>query len=244
MSSTAVATGVVGLTLVVSGCGTDRAEGDSAASTGDVVAEAAQRTLDAGTARISFTTERTQSAAEGHVDFDRHLVELGDDRPNLIIDGSTFYDTNDSLPEGTWRKYDIADNEPAALLLRSPDAVHLLEVLVESSDVAAPFADVGEENVRGAPATRYLGGVEEEALADALVPGIPYASFLESERIPSGLTSLGVWIDAEGLVRRVEYQLSILGPLGGEKTTIELFDFGAPVDIEIPGPENVVEVGG
>ena len=63
---------------------------------------------------------------------------------------------------------------------------------------------------------------------------------IEAQLDQLGETSIpvDVWVDADGLVRRM--QLDMGGMLGGTATlTIELFDYGQPVDIEVPSPDDV-----
>jgi hypothetical protein len=57
-----------------------------------------------------------------------------------------------------------------------------------------------------------------------------------------------VWIDAEGLPRRQSMDIgSAFGSLGlGDSSvtmTIEYFDFGDPVDIQVPSPDEVTPFG-
>ena len=55
-----------------------------------------------------------------------------------------------------------------------------------------------------------------------------------------------VWIAADGTPRRFSFQLSVPATAGAAqpvsvRTTIETFDFGAPVSIPTPTPDDTLE---
>jgi hypothetical protein len=56
-----------------------------------------------------------------------------------------------------------------------------------------------------------------------------------------------VWVDADGLPRRLQIDLggmvAAMGLDGGSAVmTIEFFDYGVPVDIEVPSPDEVTPI--
>jgi len=106
---------------------------------------------------------------------------------------------------------------------------------------------VGQEEVRGVETTHYRGTL---TLADALEK-VPEDQRAE---VAAALDELGedgdagipidVWIDGDGLPRRMTVDmgdaLAMVAPGGGSATmTMELFDYGEPVDIAIPSPDEV-----
>jgi LppX_LprAFG lipoprotein len=97
---------------------------------------------------------------------------------------------------------------------------------------------VGQEDVRGVSTTHYRGTFDLQAATDTLPTDQQDAlkgalGALDN----SGPLPVDVWLDDQGLVRRLELDLSttkIEGADGSVKMTIELFDYGSPVDITAP----------
>jgi hypothetical protein len=140
--------------------------------------------------------------------------------------------------------FDLAAFDPAfADLAAAPgangDPTAMLESLRGSSDVV----ELGREDVRGVPTTHYRAtqtledAIEQardpEALRDAFIRlGVPESSFDDEQHVE-------VWIGDDGLVRRMRQTMdsSTLsdGELDGEMvSTMEFFDFGAPLEIVVP----------
>lgn len=130
---------------------------------------------------------------------------------------------------------------------RVHDPFALLSLLRGATDDASPN---GQEAVRGVPTTRYAATVRlEDALS--LVP--------EDRRggLQAQLDQLGqgdapitveVWLGGDGLVRRLA--LAFPGPSPADddaavatSITIELFDYGRPVSIVVPSPDEVTPYG-
>jgi len=63
----------------------------------------------------------------------------------------------------------------------------------------------------------------------------------------SGLTTIPVevWLDADGLVRKLSFEFSAAQPGGSEQSdvsiTFELWDYGEDVAIELPAASEVVD---
>lgn len=118
---------------------------------------------------------------------------------------------------GDWVQIDPArvvdqgpGNDTAALVL---DPLGPFDVV---GDAGADVRRVGDAEVRGTPVTHVVARVGSDR--------------------GSGAAALDVWIDAEGLIRRLQLRLgSGSAVAAGELvTTVELFDIGAPVDIAPP----------
>jgi len=78
------------------------------------------------------------------------------------------------------------------------------------------------------------GVVEVREVGHEVVRGVSTAQV--STTLPDG-RALDVWLDAQHLVRRLRYVLDEVGEgLGRATITVELFDYGAPVEIELPDP--------
>jgi hypothetical protein len=97
---------------------------------------------------------------------------------------------------------------------------------------------VGAEDVRGEPTTRYrlsvdLGLADARLTAGVSVQSGPYRAL---SRLPAE-----VWLDSAGLARRI----AVTGDLTPNAdrqvwAVVELWDFGLPVEISPPDPDDVV----
>ena len=196
------------------------------------VAQAAKRTVDAGSARFSLSGEGGPGGSftgEGELAGDRGRLELhfseaaGGLFPadvEAVYAGGALYARFSGLAGllpglatggRDWLRVDLgADGEALGeyLDLGGGDPTRLLETL----EAAGAFDEVGSEGVRGVETTRYHGTVA-------------------SSRVD-------VWVAVDGLVRRVAVS-------DGEGTDVrlELFDFGADVEIERPPADDVAELG-
>jgi hypothetical protein len=110
---------------------------------------------------------------------------------------------------------------------------------------------VGTEDVRGTQTTHYRAVLDLNKAADQS-PGA-------REAIKSAINALGsskqpadVWVDAQGRLRRMRYivdlsKSKVAASTPGVPTsltfTLELFDFGVPVQAAVPPPDQVVDLG-
>lgn len=124
------------------------------------------------------------------------------------------------------------------------DPSKLLEVL---RGVADDVEAAGEDEIRGVPTTRYTATV---SLAKALEQAPPD----RREQLEAQLDQLGagdadipveVWVDADGLPRRMTMGFdgllatAGLGDGASVEISMEFFDYGDPVEIEVPSPDEV-----
>lgn len=116
-----------------------------------------------------------------------------------------------------------------------------LQFLRGVTDVKA----LGDEDVRGVPTTHYTGVVDLESLAkkDPALKGT-----IDQLVAQTGLTRIPVevWVDDENFVRRMKqsFEGATFGPgmqLDMTMTT-ELYDFGSDVNVEVPPPDEVVDL--
>lgn len=246
--------------VVVAGCG-----GQSPPE--EVIAAAPERTQAAGTAHMSMELtgpdpgEGPAMTSEGDIDFanDRAqmTVDVGDlplpggGPVTMILDGDIIYTQLPVPGQSGWFRIDAAEvNEALTGLsgaLGGEDPMQALQLLRGASDVRA----AGSEDVNGVAATRYDVTVD---LAEA-VRRTPEeqrdAVRQQFEMLGTDELPMSVWIDGEGRLRRLHYQLDLEEmdlPGGGEAMaagtadfTLELSDFGAEVDIELPPEEDVTD---
>lgn len=105
---------------------------------------------------------------------------------------------------------------------------------------------VGTEEVRGVETTHYRATVDlAQALEEA--PESARAALEQmggAEALDGAEMVVDIWIDADGLPRRQSMDMgSVFGTLGlgdgAASMTIEYFDYGQPVDIRVPSPDEV-----
>lgn len=255
----------VGLTLPLAACGgSDTDVGTSpatASSPAAAIVAAANETLESGTARVALTSEHTTSdrtwgieagerekTLEGLVDFGTHRVALGTDAKSQIFDGATVYHRDEADPDMRWRKYELDDpstGEGWGGLVRRFDPVHLLSLIATLDDFGPAPAVVGDERIRGTATTHYSAYIENETITQSFAPGVTYKELVESEAYPRPVdqyTTLDAWVGDDGRLYKVVYDFDLFRSLlGGERTIVELYDFGADVEIAVPSPDEVVD---
>jgi predicted small secreted protein len=210
--------------FVPTACGSS--EGGSGVD--DAVAQAAEKTVGAGSARFTITGEGAESlSGEGQFARDRGRLSMtydaargdGPAQIEIIYVNGKMYASEDGLGDAAgllegkkWLQVDLdsADLTDLADLasIYSGNPTRILEDLQASAD----FEEVGREEVRGAETTRYHGTVEGQPT--------------------------DVWVGDDDLLRRVQI---IDESTDSETTTvtIELYDFGAEVDVEAPPADEV-----
>ncbi|MCC5953398.1 MAG: hypothetical protein JJU45_15000 [Acidimicrobiia bacterium] len=140
----------------------------------------------------------------------------------------------------SWIQFEDDTNEFTgdAAFMDADFSGEVLEALKGAGDVE----EVGSETVRGADTTRYSVELDPELLAAEV--GDP-----EIAEMAQGAAVMDVWIDGDDLVRRIEMVVDVdafgdlddMGELDGDiRVTIEMYDLGEPVDIELPDPADVI----
>ena len=118
--------------------------------------------------------------------------------------------------------------------------------------VSGPVREVGHERVRGDDTTHYAVTVDlERAVAQA--PADQRAALQTLiDQVGVATLPVDVWIDGDNRVRRehLAYDLSKMhlpnqttAPTGAIDATIELYDFGVPVVVNVPPPDQVTDLG-
>jgi hypothetical protein len=180
------------------------------------LARAAARTVAAGSSR--FTIKGTDFEAEGLMDYvhGRGRISYGRDG-EVLLDGDVAYVSWPMpwRPRRTWLRFEdgMGKPDPANVEERAPrDPKGLLESLKSAGHVR----DVGAEDVRSTATVHYEGTLELPQVAGTTV-------------------RFGVWLDGDGVARRIR-----LDEEGGESLTIEYYEFGAPVLVTRPAPSDVI----
>jgi hypothetical protein len=105
---------------------------------------------------------------------------------------------------------------------------------------------IGSEQVRGTPTTRYVATFDAAKLAAEAPDG--FQGFVDDTGL-SFPKPADVWVDEQGRLRKIHYAMTMKVPkeMGTPATTItnemtmELYDFGVPVNVQ-PPPADQVEV--
>jgi hypothetical protein len=209
---------VSALILVVTGCGGVENEPN--------LSKAVERTEAMGSSRIAVRATLKEGdntvdfRCEGAANYARKHVRLACNQGfgEMIAIGETLYVTSDAFGvqlDQRWVK--VPDDETDSLSNVSPE-----KLLAMLRDASVQTDRVGEDEVRAVSTVRYRLTVNCEE-AQITCPGTT--------------APVDVWIDDEGLVRRIALED------GGSPATIEFFDFGVEVDIEAPSPDKVANLG-
>lgn len=171
----------------------------------------------------------------------------------MVVDGDTFYMRMPMLDmiTGTsgWlsgRPEDLGQSGDAlGLSGTSTSPTAMLETLRGVSD---DVEEVGTEEVRGVETTHYRATID----LDVVLQQVPDAQRAEVEAALEQLSAAGsgtmpveVWVDGDGLARRMVValeQIPGMGASGSMRMTMEMFDYGEPVDVQIPDPSEVTPI--
>lgn len=241
-------------------------EGD-ALSPEAAVAEAATKTADAGSARVDIDAGLNSSAGsftmtgEGEFAGDRGRmtfdVVAGGQRISMemVFDQLIIYMRFPSglgvdLPgDKSWVKMDLEalgkeegiDFSQFTQFGQSDPTQTLRYLRGASGD----FEKVGEEEIRDVATTHYRGTVDLRKAADQLPESARESIVRLVELVGKSTFPFDVWVDDEGLARRIKYEQPIPDANGQNATmamTMDFYDFGAEVDVEPPADDEVVDL--
>lgn len=249
---------LLALLVALAGCGADGPR--------DLLDAAPAALEDAGTSRFemevaavgegvdsSFAATGEQDLAAGTL---RMETDLGLDatRTQTLVAGETIYLRSPLFEMFTgdpdrWVRVDMAEASRTAGLE--------LDTLVEGNTGPAALVqqlrgavddieELGTEQVRGVDTHHLRVTVDTDRAIEQSPQQLreQLRTFVEASGLPATYP-MEVWIDDDALVRRVrtivEVQDETAGPVT-QQTTLELFDFGIPVRIEPPHPDDVVDM--
>jgi hypothetical protein len=214
-------------------------DGADITGSGEFSGDTMSMELDFGTALASLG-EAGESIPEG---FDEPM--------QMVVDGTNLFARVPMLEAITgtagWLSATPEDVESLGSLGfgTGMDPTKLLEILRGVSD---EVEEVGSDEVRGEATTHYRATVD---LARAL-DQVPVEQRAALEKELQGLGDLGdvpvdVWIDGDGLARRVELDMgdvmSGLGAGEGDATMrMEFFDYGEDISVEVPSLDDATPI--
>ena len=233
-----------------------------------VIAEAAAKTTAAKTARFATLVRvaepggQERFGGQGRFDFERRAGEMtlrliegeagagGGKAKAVFVDSSVYY----QLPPGAlaggrrWIQLDLQNVADASGLDFGPlvqgSQADPTQYLLWLSALGPGITKIGEEDVRGVPTSRYRAAVDLNLLEEQAPPGkeAEWAAYVQTLRDKLGLAFIPVevWVDDEGLIRRFNHEYGFSTEGTTAVVTTELFDFGIPVDVAAPPPDQVV----
>jgi hypothetical protein len=211
-------------------------------------------------APIEITGEADYHAHRGHMLIDLSHFGLPGPPIDAVFDNATVYEKfpaalGAALPTGkTWVKVDLAAaGRSVGIDASGPanpqggDPSQTLDYLRGASD---DVTRVGTEDVRGTRTTHYRAVVDLNKAAEQS-PTAAEAIKSTMKLLGSSTQPLDVWVDAGGRVRRMKYAVDLskskvatsTPALPGSVTfSLDLFDFGVPVQATIPPADQVVDI--
>jgi hypothetical protein len=103
---------------------------------------------------------------------------------------------------------------------------------------------VGHDEVRGVETTHYHATIDLERALDKLPAAQRDRAARAMQELGTGSVPADVWIDAQGRLRKLTMTLDATteGTHVGA-VTMELYDFGTPVDVQAPPADQVTDLG-
>jgi hypothetical protein len=150
------------------------------------------------------------------------------------------------VPEGEWLVADLASDDPRAAELRalvsgqSDPSMSLLQLYGVTRVIGESDGVVHEQHAR-----MYTAQIDLEAALDALPPERVdgFRKNLDELAAAGFLTEFEaeIWVADDGLVHHVDYVQPLADDMGGGLITasVEFFDFGVPLSLDIPPPEHL-----
>jgi hypothetical protein len=216
--------------------------------------------IDNGTNRSQFSVDLSKLTGALPPSAGIAIGALGKGPLEVVTDGNDVYVKVGALgsllgatSDKTWAKLSLADAPgPGAGggTGAVADGTEILGVLGQAGEVTT----VGNEAVRGVDTTHYRGTLDVATALDQLPADqrSQAATRLGQVGIDPEAVSVpvDVWIGQDDLVRRVQVgldasQIKSGASAAGDLTatvTIELYDFGAPVDVTVPPADQVFTV--
>jgi hypothetical protein len=208
---------------------------------------------------VTITGEGVQDSQEHRARFTFDLSEVGElsgggvqlGEIDLLLDGFTLYMNLPFLETAGLKPWVEIDLQALAQEggfdlgslrgLSQTDPTQVLQYLRAASD---DIEEVGEEDVRGVGTTRYRMSIDLDKVARQ-APEEARAA-IEELLAESGLETIPaeVWIDDDGLVRRIELAYEGMeftpGQKGDMNLRLELHDYGVEVDVQAPPADQVM----
>jgi hypothetical protein len=239
--------------LVAAGCGS------GGATSAHDISRAATKTSEAGSLEADFAISGQGLTGTGTGVFNsKHqsgqlkmkLVARGRQIPfDTVVTGDVLYLRSPAFAQATtqdkqWVKLNLATlassqgtTDLSGILDASPTPTYALAYLQGASTVDK----VGSESIGGVQTTHYTVSANLDTAAEHASGSTRDA--LQGVIAQSGVRTLplDVWLDGNGYIRKVRYD-EHAGRRQAAQVTMELHDFGAPVTIDAPPDDSVVDL--
>jgi hypothetical protein len=256
---------ILAFTMVVAACGGGGGGASDAAVSIKTLQAAASNSQAADSSRF---TMQIQAHAKGEpFTIDAQGVIAGDgkngelklsmpivgDLEERIVDGVYYLDLG-SFPgapsevAGKWVKLDPSqlpqDDGTLRDLAGQAESNSPKQGLEYLQGLSGDVQDLGQEDVNGEPATHYRASIDYSKLLDKL----PDASQQTRDALGKlGTVPADVWIDGQDRVVKMHIVMdgsafgSSSADVGTVELTMELSDFGTPVDVQAPPPDQTID---
>jgi hypothetical protein len=176
----------------------------------------------------------------------------GSAKMHEVTDGTTEYIQwgllNAMLPAGkTWAKMDLSSVATSSEMnSMTADGSSYLTVL---EGISGGATRVGTEQVDGQATTHYRAQIDVAKVLARLPKNLPSSVESLYKKMGSGNFPVDVWVGSDGYVHRLALKMD-LGQLSGQAVdmsmtlTETLSDFGQPVSITVPPPDQVAALPG
>lgn len=232
-----------------------------------VIAEAAEKTTEAKTARIATLVRVAEPGGQqrfggrGRFDFERRAGEMmlelieGEsagfgNAKAVFVDSTVYYE----LPVGAlgggkrWIQLDLQNIADASGIDFGPlvqgSQADPTQYLLWLGALGPGITKIGEEDVRRVPTSRYRAAVDLSLLEQQAPPGkeAEWAAYVQTlrDRLGVAFIPVEVWVDDEGLIRRFNHEYGFSAEGTTAVVTTEIFDFGVAVNVSAPPPAQVV----
>jgi hypothetical protein len=254
-------------------CGSDAASSEEEDGGENVVATAAAETLAQGSSAFSLEATIDIAAAgrqvtgtfagEGEFDFaetqGRYTLDLTDLVSQLGVPGGV---TGEALRDDAtvylnvplissflprvneWLRIDLGSDASVGGfdLGRFNELVDPALYLAYLKAASGEVDEVGADDFGGTPVTHYLASIDLERAREE-APASQTATI--EALLAAGTSSLpvDVWIDDDGLVRRLFFEFAAGDQPGIGSVALELSDFGVEVTLDVPAAGEVTDVG-
>jgi len=233
-----------------------------------LIADAAGKTAAAGSARVATEVRvadpgrgQTRFSGKGAFDFEQRKGEMtlrlvegeegafGGRSKAVFVDTSVYY----QLPPGalgggkSWIRLDLQNIADASGIDFGPlvqgSQADPSQYLLWLSALGPGVTKIGEEEIRGVPTSRYRAVVDLNLLESQAPPGkeAEWSAYVQTlrDRIGLDFVPVEVWVDDDGLIRRLYHEYGFAAEGTSAVVTTELFDFGADVNVKAPPPGQV-----
>jgi hypothetical protein len=248
---------------MLAGCGED-GDGVTTVDAVSLIRSSPEAMADVGSAHMEMTMEvdgesiQAEGGFESTDDGERGTMTMQLPAPvnsslEMVFDGTTYYMSADAFGpmasqlHADWVRFDVEalaemsgidldQIAPGGGASNPTSALDGLEGISEDG-----VEDLGTEDVRGVSTHHYAAEIDMEAAIDQLGDGAIDAELADrfQEAYGDEPVPVEVWIDDDGLGRRMTMDMTIEGE--DASMEVEMFDFGEPVDIEIPAEGDTID---